>query len=172
MQLPDKVIYFAYGSNLLFARLYARTPSIKKLGTGKLSDHRMHFNKPGGDGSGKCGIEKIKGNEFVFGVLYEMDSSDKPILDKIEGVGRGYVDQTVVVQLGKKNIDAFTYYPTQLNCEAKPFDWYKAFVLIGARENNFPSEYISSIESIESEVDLDGTRRATNFEICGISLSN
>jgi hypothetical protein len=159
------VNYFAYGSNLLFARLYARTPSIRSLGTARLPNHRFSFDKIGGDGSGKCGIEQTSTNLEVIGVLYQMDKLEKPILDKIEGVGHGYVDRqiSVVTNLGK--IPAFTYYPTLLEKSRQPYDWYKALVLEGARENRFPQHYLVMIESMECVVDSDNTRRTINFEI-------
>jgi hypothetical protein len=131
----------------------------------KLSRHRLSFNKPGGDGSGKCGIERVDSEQYVLGVLYEMDQAEKSALDHIEGVGHGYVDQTVRVNMENSTVSAFTYYPSRLDCAVLPFDWYKAFVLHGARQNNFPDEYISLIESVECQVDQDIDRRNGNLEI-------
>ena len=163
--VSDTVIYFAYGSNLLFARLHARTPSIRNLGVGKLHHHKLSFTKPGGDGSGKCGIEKVQGEEYVLGVLYEMSVSEKPILDEIEGAGHGYIDQPVEVDSESGSISAFTYYPTHLDCEFLPYDWYKRLVLNGAIENNFPKGYRSMIEAVETVDDPDVERRKANLMI-------
>ena len=127
--------YFAYGSNLLFARLHARTPSIRNRGVAVLGDHRLHFNKPGGDGSGKCGIEAGRLGEQVLGVVYSIDAAEKPLLDEIEGVGHGYSEQWIEVDMGGEFLDVFTYYPTRHDCALPPFDWYKNFVLQGALEN-------------------------------------
>lgn len=160
-----KVYYFAYGSNLLFARLHARTPSIMNMGIGYLPSHRLSFDKPGRDGSGKCGIEAVEGAEFIFGVLYEMDRAEKPLLDEIEGSGHDYVDKPVVVNSGDGPVNAFTYYPTRLDQSLKPYDWYKAFVLEGAIENGFPEHYIEYIRSVECMVDPDESRRKENFAI-------
>jgi gamma-glutamylcyclotransferase len=159
------VNYFAYGSNLLFARLHARTPSIRSLGVARLPNHCFSFDKIGGDGSGKCGIEQTNTGHEVIGVLYQMDKLEKPVLDKIEGVGHGYVDRqiSVVTQLGI--ISAFTYYPTLVEKSRQPFDWYKALVLEGARENEFPRHYVAMIESIDCVIDPDNTRRTKNLEI-------
>ena len=131
----------------------------------RLSRHRLSFNKPGGDGSGKCGIERVDSAEYVLGVLYEMDVEEKPALDHIEGVGHGYVDQTVSVSMENNMVRAFTYFPSRLDCVVLPFDWYKAFVLLGARQNDFPENYISLIESVECQVDHDIGRRNANLEI-------
>lgn len=165
MASTDNVIYFAYGSNLLFARLHARTPSIRNLGIGKLYNHQLSFTKLGGDGSGKCGIERTSEEDYVLGVLYEMDIAEKPILDEIEGVGHGYMDQAIDVELGSTTIKVFTYYPTRLDCELLPYDWYKRFVLDGAIENGFPQNYISMIESVNSITDPDPERRQLNLAV-------
>ena len=160
-----ELAYFAYGSNLLFARLHARTPSIRNLGVARLDDHRLHFNKPGGDGSGKCGIEGAIPGEHVLGVAYAIHRSEKPLLDEIEGVGHGYAERWVDVCQGSEIISAFTYYPTRHDHALLPFDWYRNFVLQGARENNFPVDYIARIASVEVVVDPDEKRRNHNYGI-------
>ena len=165
MPARGELVYFAYGSNLLFARLHARTPSIRNLGVASLDDHRLHFNKPGGDGSGKCGIEESAPGQQVLGVTYAIHQSEKPLLDEIEGVGHGYTERWVEVRQGGETISAFTYYPTRHDHALLPFDWYKNFVLQGALENDFPMEYIARIESVEVVVDPDEKRRSHNFSI-------
>ncbi len=159
------VIYYAYGSNLLFARLYARCPSIVNLGVGKLQRHRLTFNKPGSDRSGKFGVEQVDTDEFVLGVLYQMDVAEKPVLDKIEGLGFGYVDKQVVVQTEQGHRDCYTYYPTNLAESLPPWDWYKGFVLEGARENQFPSAYLKMLEAVDCLPDPDPERNALNWSI-------
>ena len=159
------MIYFAYGSNLLFARLHARTPSIRNLGVAVLEDHRIHFDKPSPDGSGKCGIDPASPDERVIGVLYEMAKTEKPLLDEIEGVGHGYVDEPITVTTSRGSVEAFTYYPTLIDRARRPYDWYHALVLAGARENALPDEYISRIESVQVMVDPDRDRRERNLAI-------
>lgn len=159
------VRYFAYGSNLLHARLYARCSSIVNIGVARLDRHRLTFNKPGRDNSGKCGIEAADSKEYVLGVMYQMDKNEKPVLDRIEGNGQGYIDRKIEVYADQGLVDCFTYYPTVLDAERIPYDWYKAFVLEGAIENRFPAHYIEMIASIESRVDPHRQRRLSNFAI-------
>jgi len=161
------VTYFAYGSNLLFARLQARCPSIVNLGMARLQNHRLSFNKPGGDRSGKCGIEVVQTDEYVIGVLYQMVLDEKPILDHIEGVGHGYRDQQIMVSTDQGHLNCFTYYPTRLDAALQPWDWYKAFVVEGARENKFPGTYLSMIEAVNCLEDPDTERRRQNLQILG-----
>ena len=159
------VTYFAYGSNLHFARLHARCPSIENIGVARLEGHRLHFNKPGRDHSGKCGIEIVDGEHHVLGVLYRMHRDEKPVLDEIEGVGYGYVDQEVLVHGDQGPVECFTYYPTLHVRDLRPWDWYKAFVLEGARENRFPDHYIEMIEAVIHQKDPDHRRRTQNLSI-------
>ena len=161
------VRYFAYGSNLLFARLHARCSSIVHVGVARLEQHRLHFNKPGSDDSGKCGIESVDSEEYVLGVMYQMAKNEKPVLDRIEGNGYGYTDRQIEVHTEQGLVECFTYYPTVLDTETIPYDWYKAFVLEGAIENRFPAHYVEMIASTESRVDPHQQRRRSNFEIIG-----
>ena len=158
-------IYFAYGSNLLFARLHARCPSISKLGMGRLPQHRLSFNKPGGDNSGKCGIEVVDTAESVIGVLYKMSLEDKLKLDRIEGEGHDYFEEEIVVHSESGPVDCFTYFPTHLDSEKPPWDWYKCFVLEGAKQNNFPPRYVEMIDAVEAVKDPDEKRRSDNLAI-------
>ena len=118
----------------------------------------MSFDKPGGDGSGKCGIEVVDTDEYVLGVLYQMHPSERPVLDKIEGLGYGYVNKEIVVIAASGSVSCFTYYPTRLDDPSPPYDWYKAFVLEGAKENHFPRDYLNRIESTMSKPDQDKAR--------------
>ncbi len=157
--------YFAYGSNLLFARLRARCPSVKNFGVARLEHHRLHFNKPGGDGSGKCGIEATDADESVWGVLYRISDQEKTVLDRIEGVGFGYVSRDIVAQTDQGSVACYTYYPTVHGTGLPPWDWYKAFVVQGARENHLPDAYIAMLETIPYRVDPDSVRRRQNLAI-------
>lgn len=170
--MSDSICYFAYGSNLLFARLHARCPSIVNLGVARLDQHRLSFTKPGGDASGKCGIAETTNGDFVLGVLYGMSPEDKVVLDVIEGVGHGYEARPIRVSPQPSaeqcaHVECFTYYPTLEDHDLLPFDWYKQFVLQGARENSFPEEYLASILAVAEVMDHDDDRRRQNMAILG-----
>ena len=69
-----KILYFAYGSNMLSRRLRApnRTPSAVAVGTGFVSGRRLTFDKVSTDGSAKCDIEVTTNpNDWAYGVLFE-----------------------------------------------------------------------------------------------------
>lgn len=159
--------YFSYGSNMSLRRLRARTPSAKRINKGILEEHRLVFHKSGRDNSAKCNARHTGDPEhFVFGVLYEIHPEEKPALDKVEGFGFGYEIKDVLIRLDDGSlVEAFTYFATRIDESLKPFDWYKQHVIIGAKENALPEDYIAAIQSIEFIEDNDTERRARELSI-------
>jgi len=161
----DKVIYFAYGSNMLHQRLQKRVSSAIPLGIATLDDYNLVWHKKSKDGSTKCSIAKGNDNDEVYGVLYEFDPSQKSALDKAEGLGYGYEEADVEVLYKGKNITAKTYYATDIIEKILPYDWYKAFVIAGAQLNNLPNEYLEDLKEYPSTQDPNKERRTDNYEI-------
>ena len=153
--------YFAYGSNMSLARLAQRTPSARRIGVAELTGHRLRFHKVGHlDGSGKCDAERTGlVTDRVIGVVYEIDASEKALLDGYEGVGRGYeVEQASVTFTDGVVCAAFVYIATHTDPAVVPFHWYKLHVMTGARENRLPADYIEMIEQVRSIGDPDPQR--------------
>ena len=148
-------------------RLRDRTPLARRIGTGTLEKHQLVFHKHGRDNSAKCDAHQTGDpNHFVVGVLYEIHPEEKPILDKVEGLGSGYEIKDVLVRLDNgSQVEAFTYYATHINSDLKPFDWYREHVLVGARENALPEEYIQAIEAIDFIGDNDAKRFTKEMSI-------
>lgn len=148
-------------------RLRARMPSAKRIGTGILEEHKLVFHKSGRDESAKCDAQHTGNAEHcVIGVLYEIHPDEKPVLDKAEGLGSGYEIKSVSIRRDDgSSFEAFTYYATHIDNSLKPFDWYREHVLVGARENDLPEEYVQVIEAIEFIEDNDAERRARELSI-------
>ncbi len=86
----NKIVYFAYGSNMLSCRLRNRTPSATKFGVGYVEKHRLTFDKVSKDCSGKCDMNRTDVvTDRVYGVLFKIDPSEKTKLDAAEGLGNG-----------------------------------------------------------------------------------
>ena len=163
------MLYFAYGSNMSEKRLKIRLPSARKMGLGRLPEHSLRFHKVSQrDGSGKCDayFTSAKDDE-VIGVLFEISSpSDKRTLDSCEGLGHGYDEKIVEIQMfDGRGVQAFTYYATLIDSSLRPFHWYKEHVLRGAKENQFPNEYLANIENFVSEEDPDIDRSRRELSI-------
>ncbi len=149
-------------------RLIDRVPSAKKVDVGELEKHELKFHKISKkDGSAKCDAYETGNPEHkLYGVVFRISESEKPELDKEEGLGYGYEQKDVKILLNDgTTIEAFTYYATNINAELKPLDWYKEHVLRGARENELPLEHIRSIENIEHIEDTDIERRDSELSI-------
>jgi hypothetical protein len=132
------------------------------ISTGCIVGHRLTFTKVSKDGSGKCDAEFTgKAQDVVWGVLYSFDPAEKGRLDRAEGLGNGYAEKQVSVIVGGEAKMAVTYYATKKDPSLRPYDWYKEYVLFGARENGLPDEYIvSMIESVVAIEDPDKERSA------------
>lgn len=155
------MLYFAYGSNMSALRLIERVPSAAAVETGFLYEHKLAFHKVGRkDGTGKCDAYHTGDpSDYLMGVIYRIDAVHRGSLDRIEGLGNGYKSKDVtIISLSDKEINAFTYIATHIDNGLKPFHWYKRHVVHGARENNFPPEYIDEITLIESIDDPDLNR--------------
>src|SRR5690606_3512937 len=99
------------------------------------------------DGSGKGNVIRTNSeNDKVWGVVFEIRNEEKQLLDKAEGKGRGYVEQTVTVTNSEGvHFEAQIYLAidsTYLNNVLGPFDWYKAHCVRGAKEFKLPAAYI------------------------------
>lgn len=160
------MLYFSFGSNMSEKRLFQRIRATK-IGVAELTEHLLCFHKTSKlDGSAKCNIIKTgNSSDIVLGVVYDIEESQKPILDTIEGLGFGYDIKNVSITIGDKSYDAFTYIATSIDPSLKPYKWYKKHVLEGARENCMPSSYIKSIEKVDALSDTDTERRERELSI-------
>lgn len=168
------MLYFAYGSNLSKARISKRVPSVELVARGYLTGHLLCFHKVGRDGSGKCdAFHTGNDRDCVLGALYRIDPDHKAYLDKVEGLGNGYNEKkiTVYAESGEK-IEAFTYYATHIDDKVLPFHWYKGHVLIGAREHDFPEEYINTFLSVDSIDDPHSEREERELGIHGLGKND
>src|SRR6187551_384352 len=79
---PERILYFAYGSNMAPQRLQARVPSATVVGVAVLRGYQLKFHKSGKDGSAKCDASRSDSMEHeMHGVLYSMLKSELPVLD-------------------------------------------------------------------------------------------
>ena len=152
--------YFAYGSNIAKARILERINSAEFITRGYLLNHRLSFHKIGQDGSAKCdAFETGNMRDSVLGALYRIDPAEKEQLDQVEGLGNGYDEKEVTIMTDSgERMTALTYFATKIDKDLKPFHCYKEHVLIGAREHDFPEEYIGQHLLVESIEDPDNER--------------
>ncbi len=159
--------YFAYGSNMSLARLQARTPSARRIGRARLAQHSLRFHKQGRDGSGKCDAYWTGASHHcVIGALYDLAEADKPLLDAFEGLGQGYQEKLVCVEVATgEAIEAFTYTATALDATLLPFEWYLNHVVVGAQEIGVPKAYLDVLQQTVALKDPDRERHAREIAI-------
>lgn len=161
------MIYYnlAYGSNMSLNRLLARLPNAKRIGVATVTGFQLTFNKKGFDNSGKCNaFETSDAEDILYGVLYQLDASEKDILDEIEGERYDNKHIAVTTMCGKK-YDAYCYVANTLDDALLPYDWYLKHVLTGALEAQLPPKYIQQIESQLTQSDADIKRAEHEFSI-------
>jgi gamma-glutamylcyclotransferase (GGCT)/AIG2-like uncharacterized protein YtfP len=159
--------YFAYGSNLHPERLRRRIPGSELIAAGRLRNHRLAFHKRSWvDDSGKCDVVPAAG-ETVCGALFRLPESGREDLAEFEGVGKGYEEVEHQIVTGSEATPAFLYraQPEAVDGDLRPFDWYKALVLVGAQFHNFPVSYRAAIEAVRAVVDPDRERAAANWKL-------
>ena len=155
----EKVIYFAYGSNMSSRRLQARVPSAAVYGRAVLYGYQLRFHKRSlVDNSAKCdAYETGDPNDLTRGVLFLFDADEQAQLDMCEGEGYKVVQVEVETEGGRR-LEALTYLAVLIDAELRPYPWYKRHVLEGAREHALPAEYIAWIESVVTQEDNNRER--------------
>ncbi|WP_059153920.1 MULTISPECIES: TrlF family AAA-like ATPase [Elizabethkingia] len=157
---------FAYGSNMNLDRLKERVPSANKLLNVFIKGYTIKCNKISTDGSSKANIIKTDNDDnIVWGVIFEIDDSEKSNLDEYE---QGYND-SILSFLDSENSphEAQVYIAEEsaINDDLLPYDWYKEYIVSGAKENDLPQEYVEKLEAINFIEDTDTERRNKNLGV-------
>jgi hypothetical protein len=165
----DFILIFSYGSNMYSKRLIQRVPSAKIIGKGKLAGFRLAFSKISKDESGKATIIKSDSKaDFVLGTICLISKDEKPLLDKVEGLGHGYNETFVQIETDtKESIIANTYIAdiNSIDNELKPYSWYSKLVIEGAKEHDLGKKYINLIESFETIEDSNKVREEKELSV-------
>lgn len=156
--------YFAYGSNLLARRLLARVPVQADLGLHRLDGHAVRFHKRGRDGSGKGDLVRTGSADCVYGAVYQLEESALQTLHRIEGVGAGYRLQEIILP-GALACVCYVAEPVAIDPDLKPFTWYLALILAGARERGCPEDYWRGLAACAAEDDPDSERAALAWKL-------
>ena len=157
-----RIKVFSYGSNMLVNQITQRAKSTIIECIGGIIGYKLMFHKISKDGSGKASVYKTDDlNDTVWGIIISINPNDKKKLDKFEGLGYGYKEETIPVYTSLGKISTITYVATndRIDNNLKPYDWYYQYIIEGAKQNNLPSEYIKSLENVEYIIDSQTDRR-------------
>lgn len=113
------------------------------MGIAHCDKRTLRFHKRGSDRSGKCDAFYTGNSEdVVIGVLYRIPESEKPRRDTFEGLGSGYSDEPISIVCGGRvlhNVATYVADPAAIDAGLRPYQWYKDFVVLGARSTVFRS---------------------------------
>ena len=151
--------YAAYGSNLHPVRLVQRVPSARLIDTARVPGFDLRFHKKSIDGSAKCDI--VEAASEIHVAVFEILLEEKPLLDKVEGLGIGYDEMQIAVP-GAGNCWTYTAAESHVDPTLIPYTWYKAMVLLGCEFNNFPDRYTQKVREVEDQRDQDRQRHEEN----------
>ncbi len=162
----ETFVAFAYGSNMLTRRIRNRCPSAAALGMAELRGHELQWHKRSLDGSGKCNVVQASdATAVVYGVLYKNPVGERLALDRAEGLGSGYEAKNAEVAFKGASRTASIYHATDVDRSLKPYTWYKAFVVAGAKARNLPETYIERLVATDDLEDPDQERHAHNWQL-------
>lgn len=160
--------YFAYGSNMCFRRFNQRVPSGVFETIAIIRGFDLRFHVKDDDGSGKCDAFYTGNDEdFIMGVVYDIEATEKHLLDKAEDFGIEYEERKTVAEAKKETMEVFFYTAKSevIDDQAIPYDWYKNFVVFGAREHGLPEDYIRLLEEVPVKYDPDEQRAKENRSV-------
>ena len=144
--------HFAYGSNICAPWLKYDVPSARYLCRAELKGWRLVFNKRSEDGSAKANIEKSPGDS-VLGVVYEIDESERGLLDGKEGK---YEPIVVSATLEDGSVEDAVSFKSDYITGEPPFEWYMKLIIGGAKDHGLPEEYLKALGNINTKP-LPGT---------------
>jgi gamma-glutamylcyclotransferase len=144
--------YFAYGSNMLKARLEERVGLVSPGVTASIRAYRLRFHKKSSDDSGKCNmIYTGSQKDVVYGVVFEISEAQKCKLDQAEGLGCGYDIKEIPIRLPdgtEKFARAYVAVSSAIDDAVVPYSWYQKLVIAGAEQHNFPGDYIAGLQAV------------------------
>jgi gamma-glutamylcyclotransferase len=132
--------YFAYGSNLVMARMRERGAAFDAARPATLRDHRLTFDKRARDGSGRANVARAAGGR-VYGVLYELSDAAMEALKPFQS---GYDLVDVIVEAARPDgrreaVPARTFVARpERRTDLPPSPSYVALILQGLEDHGLP----------------------------------
>ncbi|XP_074107475.1 gamma-glutamylcyclotransferase-like [Cotesia typhae] len=176
--MNKKVLYFAYGSNLLTSRIRINNPSAMFYGIARLEDYRLDFIGWSNLWNGAPATIVATPGFHVWGIIWELDKADIEHLDHQE---TGYnAFQTIVVTPSGQKINCRVYQQIKMpNAYAKlrelpnsrrPSETYLKIIVKGAIDREIPIEYINLLRKTRHN-DFTDAYSDIGQEVAGIYLS-
>lgn len=146
MQSENKILYFAYGSNLNHEQMKQRCPESKFISRVVLKNYKLVYDGYGPHRHGAVANIVPHTGETVWGGLFELSQNDLNRLDKFEGYPDVYSRKEASVENDKNDIieKVFIYYKKP-EAIGNPSQGYQYIIVKGAEECGLPKDYIDKI---------------------------
>ncbi len=126
----------------------------------------LQFHKLSKDGSAKCNITKAPAS--VFFAVFDIDDSEKQLLDRAEGLGHGYIEKQIVIE-GFGQCFVYAASKSHIENDLTPYSWYKELVIVGLEHHLAPLDYLEKVRAIPSCFDSDSKRHREHMQIVEIA---
>jgi gamma-glutamylcyclotransferase (GGCT)/AIG2-like uncharacterized protein YtfP len=151
----------------------ARVPSATPRAIGYVSEYQLAFHKRSIDGSAKAdALRSGNGKDRLWGAVYQIHLSERPMLDRHEFLGIGYdrIEVNVVTSTevsSKFPTKAWMYVARSeaIDRSLKPYCWYMDYIIRGAYQHRLPLCHISQLHQIEPLTDPDRLRIAEHRQL-------
>src|SRR5713226_7241121 len=132
------MLTFGYGSNMCYGRMRFRVPHAERVAVARLIGYSFRFHKRSKkDGSAKAdAFQTNTDSDCVWGVIFEVPSTEKAALDQAEGLDHGYREESVrVIDLTGRHYETLIYVATAAAIESnlRPYTWYRRHIVEGAK---------------------------------------
>jgi len=146
MQSDNKILYFAYGSNLNHEQMKRRCPDSKFISRAVLKNYKLVYDGYGPHRHGAVANMVPQVGEAVWGGLFELSQKDLDNLDRFEGYPSVYDRKEILVENDENDIieKVFTYYKKP-EAIGNPSQEYQDIIVKGAEECGLPQDYIDKI---------------------------
>jgi len=136
------ILYFAYGSNMNAIQMKERCGNdFVGITPARLDNYEFGFDK-----NGYANVRPAQG-EFVWGFVWKIGESCKNNLDGYEGYPNTYNRKDVLVKNNDQDLNVFIYIqPAEKFGGAPQKDYLNNKIIIGAKENGLPQEWIKKLE--------------------------
>lgn len=136
----EKLLYFAYGSNMDEEWMKKRSSSVKFFNKAILNDYKFLL-----DNSGVATVKPLKGS-YVEGIIWEIDKCDLKLLDKYEGLGYGFYKRKIVdVKIANNFFKVIIYISLERTDCKPPYENYIISIIKSAKFWKFSEDYIKEL---------------------------